>query len=110
MDRFLRPTRLDLDPISSTAEKDKLHWICTLDNFVCVLPAEGLNELQVLSSDVIPQIFEYIEHCKGYDDAVAALMALYIKPFNEVFARLLWQLSIRKVEKQWTKSSRPSKP
>ena len=89
MDKFLRPARLDSDPSSSTAEKDWLHWIRTFDNFVSVLPAEGLNKLQVLTNYVSPQIFEYIEHCEGYYDAVAALKALYIKPTNEVFARHL---------------------
>ena len=89
MDKLLRPTRLDSDPSSSTAEKDWLHWIRTFDNFVSVLPAESLNKLQVLTNYVSPQIFEYIEHCERYDDAVATLKALYIKPTNEVFARHL---------------------
>ncbi len=36
-----------------------------------------------------PQIFEYIGHCDSYDEAIATLRALYIKPTNEIFARHL---------------------
>ena len=89
MDKFLRPGKLDADPSSSTAEKDWLHWIRTFENFVSILPAEGLNKLQVLTNHVSPRIFEYIEHCESYDDALATIKALYIKPTNEVFARHL---------------------
>ena len=87
MDKVLRPGRLDTDPSSSSAEKDWLHWIRTFENFVSVLPAQGLNKLQVLTNYVSPRIFEYVERCEGYDDAIATLRALYIKPTNEVFAR-----------------------
>ena len=88
MDKFLRPGKLDADPSSRTAE-DWLHWIRTFENFVSILPTEGLNKLQVLTNHVSPRIFEYIEHCESYDDALATLKALYIKPTNEVFARHL---------------------
>ena len=89
MDKFLKPARLDSDPSSTTAEKDWLHWIRTFENFVSALPAEGLNKLQVLTNYVSPQIFEYIEQCEAYEEAIATLKALYIKPTNEVFARHL---------------------
>ena len=89
MDKFLKPTRLDTDPNSSTAEKDWLHWIRTFENFVASLPTEGLNKLKVLTNYVSPQIFEYIEQCDAYEEALAVLRALYIKPTNEVFARHL---------------------
>ena len=89
MDKFLRPGRLDTDPSSSTAEKDWLHWIRTFENFVSVLPADSLDKLQVLTNYVSPRIFEYIEHCENYGDAIATLKVLFIKPTNEVFARHL---------------------
>ena len=89
MDRLLRSEKLATDPSSSTAGKDWLHWIRTFENFVSVLPTDGLNKLQVLTNYVSPRIFEYIEHCEGYDNAIATLKALYIKPTNEVFAQHL---------------------
>ncbi len=70
MDKLLRPGRLDADPSSSTAEKDWLHWNRTFENFISVLPAEGLNKLQVLTNYVSPRIFEYIEHCDSYANAI----------------------------------------
>ena len=78
-----------MDPSSSTAGIDWLHWIRTFENFVSVLPTDGLNKLQVLTNYVSPQIFEYIEHCEGYDNAIATMKAIYIKPTNEVFAQHL---------------------
>ena len=45
--------------------------------------------MQVLTNYVSPRIFEYIEHCEVYNDAIATLKALYIKPTNEIFARHL---------------------
>ena len=89
MERLLRPEKLGTDPNSSMANKEWLHWIRTFENFVSVLPTDGLNKLQVLTNYVSPRIFEYIEHCENYDDAIATLKALYIKPTNEVFARHL---------------------
>ncbi len=87
MDKLLRPSRLDTDPGSSAAEKDWVHWVRTFKNFISVLPAEGLNKLQVLTNYVSPRIFEYIGNCDSYDDALATLKSLYIKPTNEMFAR-----------------------
>ena len=89
MDRLLRPERLDMDPSSSTASKDWQHWIRTFENFLSVLPIEGLNKLLVLTDYVIPRVFEYIEHCENYEGAIALLKALYVTPINKVFARYL---------------------
>ena len=89
MDKFLRPGRLDTDPSSSAAEKDWLHWIRTFENFISVLPTEGFNKLQVLTNYISPRILEYVERCERYEDAIATLRALYIKPTNKVFARHL---------------------
>ena len=87
MERLLRPERLDADPSSSSAGKDWLHWIRTFENFLTVLPRDELNKLQVLTNYISPPIFEYIEHCRTYDEAIGILKALYVKPTNEVFAR-----------------------
>ena len=89
MDRLLGPEKLDTDPSSRTASKDWLHWLRTFENFQTVLPLprEGLDRLLVLTNYVSPRIFEYIEHCLTYDEAIGVLKAQYVEPVNEVFAR-----------------------
>ena len=89
MDRLLRPEKLDTDPSSSTAGKEWQHWIRMFRNFLSVLPHERLNKLLVVTNYIIPRIFEYIKHCESYEDAIAVLKALHIKPTCEVFARHL---------------------
>ena len=52
MDRLLKPERLDSDPNSSFASKEWTHWLKTFQNFMSVLPTEGLNKLCVLTNYV----------------------------------------------------------
>ena len=89
MDPYLRPEKLDTDRSSSTANKEWLHWFRTFENFVGVLPGDGLGKLKVLTNYVSPRIFEYVEQCETYESAVATLKALYIKPTYDVFTRHL---------------------
>jgi len=46
MDRFLRPERLDTDPSCSTAAQEWTHWLKSFENFLTVLPTEGLEQTQ----------------------------------------------------------------
>lgn len=87
MDKILRPERLETDPNDSSASKEWLHWKRTFDNFLSVLTQERLNKLTVLANFVSPSIFQYIEDCKEYDEAIQTLQALFVKPRNEIFAR-----------------------
>jgi RNase H-like domain found in reverse transcriptase/Integrase core domain/Reverse transcriptase (RNA-dependent DNA polymerase)/Aspartyl protease len=87
MDRFLRPDRLDADPHASSAAQEFTHWFKTFENFLNVLPPEGLNKLSVLTNYVSPKIYGNIADCTTYDAAIDALKALYVKPPNEIFAR-----------------------
>ena len=89
MDRLLRSERLDTDPSSSTESKNWLHWLCTFENILTVLPREGLDRLLVLTNYVCSRIFEYIEHCLTYDEAIGVLKAQCVKPANEIFFRHL---------------------
>ena len=50
MDRLLQLEKLDTDPSSSAASKDWLHWLLTFENFLTVLPREGLDRLLVLTN------------------------------------------------------------
>ena len=89
MDKVLRPERLDTDPNSGTAAKEWLHWRRTFENFMAVLPQEGLDKLAVLSNFVSPSIFQHIEDCTDYETSIETLQTLFIKPKNEIFARHL---------------------
>ena len=89
MERLLRPERFDTDPNSSSASKEWTHWLKTFQNFLSVLPAEGLDKLCVLTNYVTPKIYESIAECATYEIAIDTLEALYIKPTNEIFARYL---------------------
>ena len=87
MDKVLWPERLDTDPNSGTAAKEWLHWRRTFENFMAVLPQEGLDKLAVLSNFVSPSIFQHIEDCTDYETSIETLQTLKTK--NEIFARHL---------------------
>lgn len=89
MDKVLRPERLETDPNSSTAAKEWLHWKRTFENFLIVLPQEGLDKFGVLTNFVSPMVFQYIEDCGDYTTAIATLEALFVKPKNEIYARYI---------------------
>ena len=87
MDKVLRPERLDTDPNSGTAAKERLHWRRTFENLMAVLPHEDLDKLAVLSNFVSPSIFQHIEDCTDYETSIETLQVIFIKPKNEIFAR-----------------------
>ena len=62
-------------------------------NFVEEMPAgEGeaqINKLNVLTANPTAPIYKLIAEETTYDNAVAALRRLYVKPRNEIFARHL---------------------
>ena len=89
MDRALRPVRFDVNPNSLNAAKEYNHWIQTFEHYVEVLPQTGLNKFKVLANYVSPQIYDYISDKTTYEDAIAVLKSLYVKPINEIFARHL---------------------
>ena len=94
MDKILRPERLDTEPNSSDSRQVWTHWFQTLRTYLRVLPKEGLDRLAILTNLVTPRVYESIAHCKTFDEAVATLKGLYVKPTNEVYARHI--LSCRK--------------
>ena len=66
----------------------------------CETPAAGLDHapdiyrLQFLFAYVCADVYEYIEECENYGDALAKLKAVYITTPYVIFARQ--QLAIRK--------------
>ena len=102
LNELLKPARLKVDPNSSKAAKQFKHWLKVFTDFLtrCETPAAGLdqapdiNRLQFLFAYVCADVYEYIEECENYDDALAKLKAVYITTPYVIFAR--HQLAIRK--------------
>ena len=87
MDKVLRPERLETDPNSSTAANEWIHWRRTIENFLTVLPEEGLDKFRVLTNFVSPLVYQYIEESGNYDTAIETLETIFVKPKNEIYAR-----------------------
>ena len=62
MGKVLRQEWLETD----LSRKEWLHWKRTFENFMSVLPQEGLDKLAVLANFVLPSIFQHIEECSEF--------------------------------------------
>lgn len=83
---YLKPERLSTtldDPLSA---QKWTHWIKTFENFTNSLP-EDVDKLHVLHNFVSATIFEYIADANTYDNAIATLESVFVKPKNEIFSR-----------------------
>ena len=94
MNRFMQPSRLNLDAGSPSAPKEWSHWLKTFENYVEVLDASRTDEqptdrLKALVNSVSYQVYEYIEEAPTYDTAIATLRNLFSKAPSEVFVRHL---------------------
>ncbi|XP_041366947.1 uncharacterized protein LOC121381668 [Gigantopelta aegis] len=89
MNRFLKPSRLDLGSSSTTAAKEWKHWHRTVSNFIEECGEEAPDKFRTLINYVSPNVYDYIEDCHNYESAVEILHNLYVKAPNEVFARHL---------------------
>ncbi|XP_054712929.1 uncharacterized protein LOC129222440 [Uloborus diversus] len=88
MEKYLKPERLDLDPSSSTADKQWTHWKSTFDNFLeHIKDVSDTGKMQLLTNYVSPNVFLYIADSKDFEEAVNSLNALYVKPKNVTYAR-----------------------
>ena len=87
----LKPRLLDIEIHSPTSEKEWKHWKKTFENYMSAHAAEGLtiDKLQVLTNFLSFNLYEYIDECGTYEDAIKSLDGLFIKTPNEVFARYL---------------------
>ena len=91
--KCLQPEKLSVDPNSPTSKDEWKFWLKTFTNFVEVMPTgEGeaqINKLNVLTTYLTAPIYKVIAEETTYDNAVAALTRLYVKPRNDIFARHL---------------------
>lgn len=88
MDKYLRPERFDVEPTSSSADKEWTHWKKTFENFLShVKDAKAEDKLQLLTNYIAPNVFTLLDGNTTYDAAIQALETLYVKPKNVIYAR-----------------------
>ena len=88
MDRLLKPAIFDTDHNSPDAAKQWKHFYRTFQNFSNSVEDNNIR-LQLLINHISADIFQLIEECQTYEQAITTLKRLYIKPPNTVYARHL---------------------
>ena len=88
MEQLLKPERFDIDPTSANAEAKWTHWKRTFGNFLEGITniAEG-NKLPLLCNYVSSNVYQFINDCTTYTEAITILDSLFIKKRNIIFAR-----------------------
>lgn len=104
MEKYLRPERFDADPSDTTATKTWEHWRKTFEFFLSIqeptAPSSSAQDAKpatakqwakmkyhLLVNLISPRVFAYISETESYDDAIAILEKIYVKPKNIIFAR-----------------------
>ena len=87
MDKYLRPSRFEVDANATGADKQWSHWYKTFSNFLDAIAEHEPDKLVTLTNYVAPNVYEYIAECTTYETAIETLEALYLKPTNEIYAR-----------------------
>ena len=93
MDKLLKPGKLSIDANSASAAKEWRYWKRSFDSYInkyLEVTEDGneeIKKLEALISRTTPKVFDYIDHCTTFTDAVAILERMYIKKPNEIFAR-----------------------
>ena len=85
MEKYLRPERLDCNPSSSSAPDEWQYWHCTFYNFLTALSERELNKLDMLVNLLTPTVYKYVAECVTFEEAIALLEELYVKPKIEMF-------------------------
>ena len=73
MEKLLRPERLDIDPNLSSASKQWKHWLRSFNNFVSECGENAPDKLRCLENFSSATVYEYIEGCTAYDEAIEIL-------------------------------------
>ena len=88
MDKYLRPSHLDVDPSDKSADKHWFHWFKTFSNFVgSIANMTEQKKLTALVNYASPSIYEMIADCVTYEEATTILVAAFVKPKSGIFAR-----------------------
>ena len=100
MDKYLRPSRFELEPSAPGAEKEWKHWLKTFNNFIATMerpsttdqpaiPVTSQQKLKTLLNFISASIYEFISEEAEYDSVITTLNALYVKPNNILYNRHL---------------------
>ncbi|GFV31465.1 uncharacterized protein TNCV_3462711 [Trichonephila clavipes] len=88
MEQLLKPERFDIDPTCSNSETKWCHWKKTFENFVGgIKTITEENKLTLLCNYVTSNVYQFINDCTTYAQAIAILDYLFIKKRNVIFAR-----------------------
>ena len=103
-DKAFKPSRLDLNPDSSSATGQYRHWLKTFENFLCTLKlpdsyssrinetfteamATDLMRLDALTNFISHEIWADVKDCSTYVEAIETLNGIFIKQPSVVYAR-----------------------
>ncbi|GFX03587.1 retrovirus-related Pol polyprotein from transposon opus [Trichonephila clavipes] len=84
MEQLLKPERFDIDPTCSNSETKWRHWKKTLGGIKTIIEE---NKLPLLCNYVASNVYQFINDCTTYAQAIAILDSLFIKKRNVIFAR-----------------------
>ncbi|GFS72388.1 uncharacterized protein TNCV_1827821 [Trichonephila clavipes] len=88
MEQLLKPERFDIDPTCSNSETKWRHWKKTFEKFLGgIKTITEENKLPLLSNYVTSNVYQFINNCTTYAQAIAILDFLFIKKRNVIFAR-----------------------
>ncbi|KRZ72456.1 Retrovirus-related Pol polyprotein from transposon 17.6 [Trichinella papuae] len=87
MNKALSLNKLSIDPTAADAEKEWKFWLLQFQDFVQLTMDPGVDLLKILRLYLTTSTFEYVQDCKSYEEAIAKLNDVYVKPKNVIFAR-----------------------
>ncbi|GFX92370.1 uncharacterized protein TNCV_787161 [Trichonephila clavipes] len=85
MEQLLKPERFDIDPTCSNSETKWRHWKRNFLGGIKTITEE--NKLPLLCNYVTSNVYQFINDCTTYAQAIAILDSLFIKKRNVIFAR-----------------------
>ena len=90
MDRLLQPDIFNADPTTPSASKEWTHWKSRFQKFITkVQNVTDEDKLSLLVNLVSTDVYTYIRDSATYNQAIAALEAVYNPKKNIIFARHL---------------------
>ena len=89
--KFIKPSVFYADLNSKQASKEWRHWFYAFSNFLDSFPAEpaifNKNKLKCLIAHIGKDVYDYVNECLTYREAIQTLERLRVKPCNIIFAR-----------------------
>ena len=84
MNKILKPENLCIDPNDGNASKQFRHWERCFENYIeeCITVTSDNAErkkLMSLINTASHDVYEYIDECETYTEAMAILEKVYIK-------------------------------